>query len=109
MLQAAVRVGKLNLVDLAGCERVKKSRATGDRLREASRINLSLSALGNVIDALAAGGKGVQRRYHSFETVLLDMHDRCRACWPSRVASLWLVHSIGRVVGKGATCADDVT
>ena len=58
-MQAAVRVGKLNLVDLAGCERVKKSRATGERLREASRINLSLSALGNVIDALAAGGKGV--------------------------------------------------
>jgi kinesin family member 17 len=54
-----VRVGKLNLVDLAGCERVGKSRATGDRLREATRINLSLSALGNVIDALAASGKGM--------------------------------------------------
>lgn len=52
-------MGKLNLVDLAGSERVGKSRATGDRLREATRINLSLSALGNVISALADGGTGV--------------------------------------------------
>lgn len=57
-MQAAVRVGKLNLVDLAGSERVGKSRATGDRLREATRINLSLSALGNVIGALADCGTG---------------------------------------------------
>lgn len=71
VLQAAVRVGKLNLVDLAGCERVKKSRATGERLREASRINLSLSALGNVIDALAASGKGVQSQSCSFDMMVL--------------------------------------
>ncbi|KAK7597899.1 hypothetical protein V9T40_010124 [Parthenolecanium corni] len=47
-----VRVGKLNLVDLAGSERQAKTGATGDRLKEASKINLSLSALGNVISAL---------------------------------------------------------
>lgn len=47
-----VRVGKLNLVDLAGSERQTKTGATGDRLKEASKINLSLSALGNVISAL---------------------------------------------------------
>lgn len=47
-----IRAGKLNLVDLAGSERQYKTGATGDRLKEASKINLSLSALGNVISAL---------------------------------------------------------
>jgi len=47
-----IRVGKLNLVDLAGSERQSKTGATGDRLKEATKINLSLSALGNVISAL---------------------------------------------------------
>jgi kinesin family protein 3/17 len=50
-----IRVGKLNLVDLAGSERQDKTGATGDRLKEATRINLSLSALGNVISALVDG------------------------------------------------------
>lgn len=47
--------GKLNLVDLAGSERQTKTGATGDRLKEATKINLSLSALGNVISALVDG------------------------------------------------------
>ena len=50
-----VKAGKLNLVDLAGSERQKKTQAVGDRLREAIEINLSLSALGNVISALVDG------------------------------------------------------
>lgn len=50
-----VCVGKLNLVDLAGSERQSKTGATGDRLKEATKINLSLSALGNVIKALVDG------------------------------------------------------
>lgn len=49
------RAGKLNLVDLAGSERSDKTGATGDRLREGCKINLSLSALGNVISALVDG------------------------------------------------------
>ncbi|XP_051953400.1 kinesin-like protein KIFC3 isoform X4 [Xyrauchen texanus] len=44
--------GKLNLVDLAGSERIAKSGAEGSRLREAQCINKSLSALGDVINAL---------------------------------------------------------
>ena len=44
--------GKLNLVDLAGSERVKLSGASGKQLDESRRINKSLSALGNVINAL---------------------------------------------------------
>ena len=47
--------GKLNLVDLAGSERISKTGAAGDRLKEAQKINLSLSALGNVISALVDG------------------------------------------------------
>ena len=52
-----VRMGKLNLVDLAGSERQSKTGAVGDTLREAAKINLSLSALGNVISALVEGSK----------------------------------------------------
>ena len=50
-----IRAGKLNLVDLAGSERQSKTHAEGQRLKEASQINLSLSALGNVISALVDG------------------------------------------------------
>lgn len=51
----SLRAGKLNLVDLAGSERQSKTGATGERLKEATKINLSLSALGNVISALVDG------------------------------------------------------
>lgn len=53
--QVHIRAGKLNLVDLAGSERQSKTQAEGKRLKEATKINLSLSALGNVISALVAG------------------------------------------------------
>jgi len=53
--QSRITAGKLNLVDLAGSERQSKTQATGDRLKEATKINLSLSALGNVISALVDG------------------------------------------------------
>jgi len=47
-----IRVGKMNMVDLAGSERQSKTGASGDTLKEATKINMSLSALGNVISAL---------------------------------------------------------
>ena len=50
-----ITAGKLNLVDLAGSERQSKTHATGTLLKEATKINLSLSALGNVISALVDG------------------------------------------------------
>ncbi|CAD5114844.1 DgyrCDS3880 [Dimorphilus gyrociliatus] len=53
--QEHVRAGKLHLVDLAGSERQTKTGATGQRLKEATKINLSLSTLGNVISALVDG------------------------------------------------------
>lgn len=42
----SVKMGKLNLVDLAGSERQSKTGATGERLKEASKINKALSSLG---------------------------------------------------------------
>ena len=52
-----VKASKINLVDLAGSERQAKTEATGDRLKEGAKINLSLTALGNVINALVDGKK----------------------------------------------------
>ncbi|KAK3092350.1 hypothetical protein FSP39_001728 [Pinctada imbricata] len=51
--QSNTRSSDINLVDLAGSERADSTGATGDRLKEGSAINQSLSTLGNVISALA--------------------------------------------------------
>eukprot|EP00997_Jenningsia_sp_PLL12_P007726 NODE_43_length_3051_cov_51.273484_g39_i0.p1 GENE.NODE_43_length_3051_cov_51.273484_g39_i0~~NODE_43_length_3051_cov_51.273484_g39_i0.p1 ORF type:complete len:947 (+),score=311.90 NODE_43_length_3051_cov_51.273484_g39_i0:56-2896(+) len=48
----SVKIGKLNIVDLAGSEKVRQTGATGQRLEESKKINWSLSALGKVISAL---------------------------------------------------------
>ncbi|GAB1861937.1 Kinesin-like protein [Camponotus japonicus] len=69
----AIRRGRLHLVDLAGSERQARTGATGDRLKEAASINLSLSALGNVISALAAGnGRHVPYRDSKLTRLLRD-------------------------------------
>lgn len=47
------RTARIRLVDLAGSERAKSTEATGQRLREGSNINKSLTTLGRVIAALA--------------------------------------------------------
>ncbi|KAL8592992.1 hypothetical protein ACOMHN_017922 [Nucella lapillus] len=51
----------MNLVDLAGSERADSTGATGDRLKEGANINKSLSALGNVISALADLSQGKKK------------------------------------------------
>eukprot|EP00929_Paragymnodinium_shiwhaense_P076815 TRINITY_DN39549_c0_g1_i1.p1 TRINITY_DN39549_c0_g1~~TRINITY_DN39549_c0_g1_i1.p1 ORF type:complete len:199 (+),score=48.67 TRINITY_DN39549_c0_g1_i1:451-1047(+) len=65
-------LGKVLLVDLAGSERLKKSHVTGERQREAIEINKSLTALGDVIQALTAGVKPVPYRNHKLTQVLQD-------------------------------------
>lgn len=45
--------GTLNLIDLAGFERLTQSFSTGERLDEVKKLNPSLSALGDVVMALA--------------------------------------------------------
>ncbi|XP_049269570.1 kinesin-like protein KIF27 isoform X3 [Rhipicephalus sanguineus] len=54
----AVAVGQLNLVDLAGSERSEQCGDSGERFRESSRINVSLSFLTQVISKLSRGERG---------------------------------------------------
>lgn len=57
---------KINLVDLAGSERAARTGATGARLTEGANINQSLSALGNVINALAEVSRTGKRLFVPF-------------------------------------------
>ncbi|EER25069.1 kinesin, putative [Coccidioides posadasii C735 delta SOWgp] len=56
------RTARIRLVDLAGSERAKATEATGQRLREGSNINKSLTTLGRVIAALADNRPGRARK-----------------------------------------------
>uniref|UniRef100_A0A671SFH7 Kinesin-like protein n=1 Tax=Sinocyclocheilus anshuiensis TaxID=1608454 RepID=A0A671SFH7_9TELE len=81
--------GKLYLVDLAGSEKVSKTGAEGAILDEAKNINKSLSALGNVISALAEGTTHVPYRDSKMTRILQDsLGGNCRTtmficCSPS--------------------------
>ncbi|KAL1505510.1 hypothetical protein ABEB36_005059 [Hypothenemus hampei] len=68
----SMKVGKLNLVDLAGSERQSKTGATGDRLKEATKINKALSSLGNVIYALAENSAHIPYRDSKLTRLLQD-------------------------------------
>ncbi|XP_067139830.1 kinesin-like protein KIF13A isoform X3 [Centruroides vittatus] len=52
------KVSKMSLVDLAGSERAVKTGAVGERLKEGSNINKSLTTLGLVISKLADQASG---------------------------------------------------
>jgi len=70
------RYASFSLVDLAGSERQKDTKAEGERLREATKINQSLSTLGSVIRGLAeqkdSGAKHIRYRDSVLTFLLRD-------------------------------------
>ena len=67
-----IRKGRLNLVDLAGSEKISKTGVVGETLEEAKKINLSLSALGNVIYALTTHADYVPYRNSKLTRILTE-------------------------------------
>ncbi|KAI8896858.1 P-loop containing nucleoside triphosphate hydrolase protein [Globomyces pollinis-pini] len=63
---------KIHLIDLAGSERADSTGATGIRLKEGSAINVSLSCLGNVINALSTSNTYVPYRDSKLTYLLSD-------------------------------------
>lgn len=72
LVDGTEKLAKLNLVDLAGSEKVWKSSSSGVTLEEAKKINLSLSALGNVISALASRRGHVPYRNSKLTRILQE-------------------------------------
>lgn len=62
----------LNMIDLAGSERVARSEVQGQAMKEAQAINTSLSALGNVLSALGKGSSHVPYRNSKLTHALAD-------------------------------------
>jgi kinesin family protein 5 len=63
---------KINMVDLAGSERIKKTGAVGQSLEEAKKINLSLSTLGNCINAVVENRSSIPFRESKLTLILKD-------------------------------------
>eukprot|EP01046_Picozoa_sp_COSAG06_P026121 COSAG06_NODE_2231_length_7287_cov_56.373539_9_plen_722_part_00 len=71
--------GTLNLVDLAGSEDSRKTGATGQGLKEAQKINQSLSALSGVIKALSEAKTHVPYRDSTLTKILMSsLGGNCR-------------------------------
>ncbi|KAM7503823.1 hypothetical protein LguiB_002727 [Lonicera macranthoides] len=72
LLNGECTKSKLWLVDLAGSERIAKTEVQGERLRETQNINRSLSALGDVISALATKSPHIPFRNSKLTHLLQD-------------------------------------
>lgn len=69
---SARNVGKLSFVDLAGSEKQSKTGTDKQGQEEANAINMSLTALGNVIQALSEGAKFIPYRNHVLTKLMKD-------------------------------------
>jgi len=64
--------GKILLCDLGGSERLKRTEASGEQRKEAIEINKSLTALGDVIEAVARKQRQIPYRNHKLTQVMQD-------------------------------------
>jgi kinesin family protein 18/19 len=79
--------GRLYLTDLAGSERAKKTKNRGKRLQEGAHINKSLLALGNCINALAAGARYVNYRDSKLTRLLKEaLSGKCKTVMIAHVS-----------------------
>ena len=66
------KIGKLNIVDLAGSENINRSGVIDKGAREASNINKSLLTLGRVMTALADRASHIPYRESKLTRILQD-------------------------------------
>ena len=64
--------GKLNFIDLAGSEKVSKTEVYGESFEELKKINLSLTVLGNVIQALTTRADYIPYRESKLTRILQE-------------------------------------
>ena len=108
------KIGKLNLVDLAGSERIKITGAKGKQLEESKRINKSLSALGNVINALSENKKNLHIPYRdskltrlledslggNCKTIMITMISPCQDFFSENLSSLLFAKRAKKIKNK---------
>jgi predicted transcriptional regulator len=92
------RKSRLNLVDLAGSERQSHAQNTGDRLREAGKINQSLSTLARVIRTLANNPR--QKKYISYRDSKLTLLLRDSLGGNARTCVVVNIHPNRQFVGE---------